>query len=279
MSVCNGCFDIHMHPAPDVVLRKFDDEEIAAQLVKAGMAGFMIKNHFTETASRAQLLQKKFPQLIIRGGLVLNLPTGGCNPYAVENCAKLGGRICWMPTMDARSYQLKKHPDLTAEEAEIYLYLLDEDGNLKPNVERTIEAVAKSGMALATGHISAKEGLAVLHYGKEAGVKVLIATHADNPSDYYTMGQRQEVAAMGGYIEHCFFNVRRGDTKIEALVQEVKMLGAEHVVFSSDVGQPASPYPDEAITTFAQLLLEKGLTQTELAQCFKINPRRILLGE
>ena len=46
--------------------------------------------------------------MLIVGGIVLNRTVGGMNPYAVENCSKLGGRICWMPTLEARSYQQKK---------------------------------------------------------------------------------------------------------------------------------------------------------------------------
>ena len=104
----------------------------------------------------------------------------------------------------------------------------------------------------------------------------MIATHADNPADYYTKEERKKVVQLGGFVEHCFFNVRRGDTPIEELVEEIRELGADHVLLSSDVGQPSSPYPDEAMEMFAEMLLENGLSQDELDWCFKKNPKRIL---
>lgn len=86
-----GIYDVHVHTAPDVSKRKFTDPELAPRLEEKGMAGFLVKNHFTETAARAALLQAQFPKLKIIGGIVLNRTVGGFNPYAVENCAKLGG--------------------------------------------------------------------------------------------------------------------------------------------------------------------------------------------
>lgn len=85
----------------------------------------------------------------------------------------------------------EKKPELTKQEADSYLYLLDPEGKLKPEVVSVLETVARCGMALATGHISAQEGLAVLQKGKELGIRTLIATHADNPADYYTKEERK----------------------------------------------------------------------------------------
>lgn len=273
---CKGFYDIHLHPGPDVSQRKFSDEEVAERLSKKEFSGFVLKNHFSETASRAALLQPRYPSMLIVGGIVLNRTVGGLNPYAVENCSKLGGRICWMPTLESRSYQQKKRPDLTEQEADSYLYLLDPEGKLKPEVISVLETVARCRMALATGHISAQEGLAVLQKGKELGIQVLIATHADNPADYYTKEERKKVVQLGGFIEHCFFNVRRGDTPVKEIVEEIREFGANHVVLSSDVGQVNSPYPDEAMEMFAGMLLENGLSQEELDYCMRKNPQKIL---
>ena len=113
-----GFYDLHVHPSPDVKKRKFTDPELAGRLLEAGMQGGGIKKHFSETACRAALLQQQFPQLKVAGGIVLNRPNGGINPYAVENCIALGGKFLWMPTLDARTYQLCKHPDMKREEAE-----------------------------------------------------------------------------------------------------------------------------------------------------------------
>ena len=77
---CNGFYDLHVHPAPDVVPRKFTDIELAERMEMEGFGGFVLKNHFSETASRAAMLQILYPKLVIRGGVVLNRTMGGMNP-------------------------------------------------------------------------------------------------------------------------------------------------------------------------------------------------------
>ena len=48
-----GAFDTHVHSAPDVLPRRFDDIELAKRTRDAGMAGFVLKSHYICTADRA----------------------------------------------------------------------------------------------------------------------------------------------------------------------------------------------------------------------------------
>ena len=38
-SIITGAYDLHVHPGPDVMPRKFDDFELAERVVDSGMAG------------------------------------------------------------------------------------------------------------------------------------------------------------------------------------------------------------------------------------------------
>lgn len=73
----SGTYDLHIHTAPDVIPRKCTDEETVRRLEAVGMKGCAIKCHYFETAARAALLQDRFPQMKIVGGLVLNRSVGG----------------------------------------------------------------------------------------------------------------------------------------------------------------------------------------------------------
>lgn len=97
-----GGYDLHAHSFPSHVSRSVDDFELLEQAAGAGMAGVMIKNHYESTAARAALMNKR-SGLPVRayGGLVLNWPAGGINPYAVESALKLGAGFIWLPTRDA----------------------------------------------------------------------------------------------------------------------------------------------------------------------------------
>ena len=53
VSPAAGVIDMHVHSHPDVFGRNMDDIDVA-QLAKArGMRGIVLKNHISETASRA----------------------------------------------------------------------------------------------------------------------------------------------------------------------------------------------------------------------------------
>lgn len=267
---------MHVHPSPDVKKRKFTDPELAQHLLAAGMAGVVLKNHFSETICRAALLQQQFPQLKIAGGIVLNRSNGGINPYAVENAIALGGRFLWMPTLDARKYQQCKHPELTAEEAEKFLYLLDEEGNLLPSVEQVLQLAAEADLTVATGHISAAEGKKVVTAAKKAGVRKIIVTHADNPADFYTDAEQLECVEQGAIIEHCCFNVFTKQTPIAELARQIRLVGFEHVLLSSDFGQPGSPYPEEGLSQLAEALQQEGFQVAEIETMMRINPEKFM---
>lgn len=269
-----GIYDVHVHTAPDVSKRKFTDPELAARLEEKGMAGFLVKNHFTETAARAALLQAQFPKLKIIGGIVLKRTVGGFNPYAVENCAKLGGRVVWLPTLEARSYQKKKHPGMSDQEAAAYLTALDDNGQLVPGISEILDIVKAYDMVLATGHVSAEEGLAVLKAAHDKDIQKLVATHVDGAADYYTTEQLKQAAALGAMTEHCYFNIQAGHITPAEMAERIRAVGAEQVVLSTDVGQPASPYPDEALSKLGDLLLAEGITPEELHIMLVDNPAR-----
>ena len=257
----NGYYDLHIHNAPDVCERKITDGELAQRIVKAGFSGFAIKNHYSETASRAKLLKLAYPDTEIVGGIVLNRSNGGLNPYAVENCAKLGGRFVWMPTMDARSYNKMKGND---EKIEQYISIVDDMGQLLPEVHSIIDVVAANNMILATGHVSAYEGLKLVKAAKNAHVDRIVITHADSINDFYTVEEQGEAVKLGAVIEHCFFSVYKKQTTVEAVIRCMRAVGVGNTYISTDFGQVSSPYPDDGILMFIEMLKQNGVSENEI---------------
>ncbi|MER3420041.1 MAG: cytosolic protein, partial [Chloroflexota bacterium] len=96
-----GAFDMHVHSAPDVLSRKFNDVELARRTIAAGMAGFVLKSHYICTADRATLIRTLFPEVQAFGGLTLNNSVGGLNPIAVDIAGRLGNKVVWLPTVDS----------------------------------------------------------------------------------------------------------------------------------------------------------------------------------
>ena len=54
-----GVIDMHTHTHPDVFGRNMDDIDLANLAKARGMRGFVLKNHISETASRAALTMKE----------------------------------------------------------------------------------------------------------------------------------------------------------------------------------------------------------------------------
>ena len=105
IELLKGGYDLHTHSSPSLAERGLDDFELIKEADEFGMAGVMIKNHYEPTQSRAQLVNKySRANAKAFGGIVLNWPVGGINPYAVENALYNGARMVWMPTMDANSF-------------------------------------------------------------------------------------------------------------------------------------------------------------------------------
>jgi hypothetical protein len=62
---------MHVHSAPDLDPRRFDDLELAREAAAAALGGIVLKNHHFSTAERASLVSKTVPGLRVLGGLVL----------------------------------------------------------------------------------------------------------------------------------------------------------------------------------------------------------------
>ena len=270
-----GAYDLHIHTAPDVVPRKCDDLELAQRLIACGMRGCAIKCHYADTSARAALLRKQFPQLDIVGGITLNRASGGLNPDAVERSAQMGGKMVWFPTLEALSYQRYQHRNDPQADLSRFLSVFDADGALLPEAVSVLEAAARNHMIVGTGHIGADEGMALVQAAAECGCQMVL-THADNPADMYTVEQQKSAVAQGAYVEHSFFTTFHNRTSIQDIAAQIRAVGCEHVILTTDFGQLNSPYADEGLSQYVQLLQGQGFTEGELRKMICDNPVRLL---
>lgn len=269
-----GTYDLHIHTAPDVIPRKCSDVETVRRLEAAGMKGCAIKCHYFETAARAALLQERFPQMKIVGGLVLNRSVGGINPEAVERFGQMGGGILWFPTMDARSFQ--QYKSKTSQVPSHFLTASGEDGSLSAETIRVLEIAARYQLTLGSGHLSAEEGLRLLREGKRLGIERMILTHVEHPALNYSIEQQREAAELGAMIEHSYNNVFFGRSTIEEITRQIRAVGCGHVILTSDLGQTDAPYSDEGMLEFAESLLKQGITEQELSVMMRENPEKLI---
>lgn len=285
-TLLRGAYDLHVHCSPDVVPRAEDAYDLAAAAYAAGMAGVGLKDHTTSTVGRCHTLNRMYPKgPKFFSSIALNPPVGGLNPAAVESALLSGVDIVYMPT-----YSAAHHIDVLGEKVTPVphpsggvqrLSLLDSSGKLSSPAEQIIEAIARHDAVLATGHVSPGEILAVMQYAKSCGVQRTIVTHASQRVPGISIEEQRRAVGLGALIEHSFLAVTPccpGDVSLEEIADQIRQVGCQHVVLSSDFGQPANGAPVEAFGRHADQLRQLGFRDPELRQMLCQNPARLVGG-
>lgn len=286
-----GAYDLHVHSAPDVLPRKMDDVEMARRIEASGMAGYAIKSHYFCTSERAQIIRQLFPACDAVGTMTLNSSVGGINPSAVEMAARSGAKLIWFPTCDSaheRAYVLsgkyKKQPywativqEMAADgNAAPTVTVLDEKGSLTEEAWTVLKVMNKYNLILATSHMSHEETFALVKGAAEIGLKKVIITHADFPTTFYTIEEQKRLVDLGAYIEHCYTTWATGKVDLETSIEQIKAIGADHVVLATDLGQKTNIYPDEGMLAYATKLYETGMSAEEVRKMTVYNPSALL---
>ena len=281
-TLLQGAVDLHIHTAPDIFPRSLDAIEAAEDAKAAGMAAIAVKSHSTDTSARAETASRRtgFP---VTGGVALNYPVGGLNPYAVEECARQGGRIVWLPTLSARHFLagadnvpvLRDRSPIGSEG----IVVTAEDGTVKPEVEDILALVREHDMILCSGHVSPAEALSVFRRAKEIGIDRLVVTHPHAAFVGATTEEMTELAALGAMNEmHYAFvtPVIVPPQTISHLAGLVRAVGVESCYLATDGGQAVNPRPVEALRLFIEGMLAEGFPPDELRFMTADAPRRLL---
>jgi len=266
-----GAIDLHLHSAPDVDPRRYDDFELACEAARAGLRAILIKNHQSSTVERAWLASKAVPEIRVFGGVVLNETVGGLNPAAVRLALQWGAKQVWMPTRSALNHrQWDDQPG--------GITVLDSERRLRPEAEEILRLMAGGDAILGTAHLSPEEGVYLIHRARELGVKKILVTHPEWHITPYPVALQRDLAARGVMFERCFVSTthRGGRVPMESIAEAIAEVGVETTVLSTDSGQPDTPPPAECLRLYAERLQALGFTPDQLRQMMCLNPVRLL---
>jgi Family of unknown function (DUF6282) len=269
-----GAIDIHVHSNPDSVPRSVDGLEAAKLAAQHHMRGIVLKNHYTPTAALAYLARKQTPGLEIFGGTDLNLPVGGMNVHAVDYMAKMNGgygRMVWMSTFDSEN-------QIRSGRSNEPFVKVSQNGELLQETKDVIAAIARHDFVLASGHVSAAEALMMFREGKRAGVKHMVATHGMAAPTLLSVEQAKQAIQDGAFIEFCGGAVggTAGKEKVDRFTAQIRAIGPDHVIVSSDLGQAGNPLPPDGLAQFIEMLRQRGFTDRELDVMTRKNPATLL---
>ncbi len=284
MELLRGAFDIHVHAGPSVAKRKYGAHQALKLAEEAGLAGIMLVDHVVPTAPIAEVLNGLGFKARAYGGIMLNYPLGGFNPFAVETAISMGTRQISMP-----SYNAAGHIDKYGAVHSVFPYhqssdekgmrILDGRGHLLKEVETLLDMLVGTSAHLSTGHLCVEEIVKLVKRARERGVeRVLINSVSTDIIDMPLQIQR-EIAGDGVFFEHNYIAMTSTPlvpTPLERIVSDIVGVGPERCIIASDSGQPENPDLISALKEFIRLLLEKGPSERDIEIMIRDNPRELL---
>jgi predicted TIM-barrel fold metal-dependent hydrolase len=142
-----------------------------------------------------------------------------------------------------------------------------------------LDIVAKSDVALASGHIHVSETWKVFEEAKRRGVSRLIFTH---PEDIVgaSLNDVKGIAAMGAYVEHSlalFLEGSKFRTRTnEDLRNHIEAAGVDQTIFCSDLGQVGTLAPVDGFRRAVALCLDLGYDDEAIHKMVTSNAAKAL---
>jgi hypothetical protein len=285
-------FDPHVHVAPDFAPRRISDLELAQRCAELGLAGFGLKSHYTATAERAAVVTAAAPGGVrALGTITLNHAVGGLNATAVEVAARQGARIVWLPTVSSENeFGEVEHADpdgkvpvwvrfeLDLREAGVQpgpVPVVNAGGGAVPELRDVLDVIARHDIVLATGHLSRTEIPVVVDAAVRAGVKTIVVTHPEFPSQRVSPAEQRELAAKGALMERAFTTPYTGKCSWDDVFAATRAAGVQNTVWGSDLGQVFNPPVEDGLAIMADHFLAAGFSEQEVRTMAVDNTRRL----
>lgn len=275
-----GISDIHIHAAPDSKERLSNELAIAKEAKAAEYKSVCFKSNDFSSHDRAFIISCMLGggEFSCFGSLCLNYTTGDkLNAFAVEKAIATTGGLCrqiWLPTQVA-AYQERMHRTGRAGIA-----VCDEHGKPLKDTLRIMGLCKEANIALASGHASPIESLALARAAATMKYEKFIITHAN--SLIWTMSEAQirEACDLGAWVEFCAITNFWG--KGTSLAEFEPLSWAEFARFakinparcfiSTDLGQIKMPHPINAMRETIFRLRENGVSEGEIDLLVRKNP-------
>jgi hypothetical protein len=290
--IVQQAIDLHVHIGPEIVPRKFTLPQLIAY--EAGkLKGVGVKNHFFPTAAMDAGVAKSAKPFVI-ASVALNRYVGGFNADIVRASAELSKRpiIVWFPTVHAEKFLKSQQFEIPKEwigekrrtvlklrsaKSIAALRIFDERGRIRKDVQAVLNAIEECGAILATGHLSWAESRELVRFAAEkVGIKKIIVTHPIYQQINMPIEIQKELAELGAFMEQCYSMHSIDGIPVAGIAKQIKAVGAENCILSSDVGQVFSKSPSESLIEFISLLERESITEKEIKRMLIENPNKLI---
>lgn len=282
LKLLQGAIDMHAHTAPALFPRPIRDTDLASAALDYGMRGFVLKDHDSMTAHRAEHVKKLYPGLDPIGAIVLNRSVGGINPYVVEAALHYGARVVWMPSNHAayhhEHFGIPDYPQLGRMKPQLPgpgVTVFDENKQLTPETLSVLDVVAEANACLCTGHLDLDEVRKLQDAALDRGITKFVVTHVNWALCKKEVDLQKELRDRGAYLEYVAISCvsptfyEQQPSELAGWIMETK---GDRVILSSDLGQGSGPSHPEGLRMLLWSLLDEGVPYEYLEKMTQHNP-------
>lgn len=289
-SLLRGVVDFHVHTEPSFMPRACDFVELCYLAEKAGYRSIGHKDHHYCSAAMAGMIKKHFfadSPLNITGSFAMNETVGGMNPMVLESNLTFGAKAVWFPTTSAANHIEFMKKKVGAFPKTVRgpkddpkpVTLIDAEGKLIPEAERALQILKDwPGVAIGSGHGTPAEVDALVNRCVELGIQDRF--FADHPYGIILAPWDQiiEWSKKGVMIEFVAGMTLGADCALplEEMAEYMKIIGPEHVILLSDLGQKNMGDPVAAYGRFLMDLHRAGISEEAIRVMTSENPGRMI---
>lgn len=284
--ILKGIIDMHVHCGPSVANRQLDAADMLKEAEAAGYAGFLVKDHYFPSMLGTKMVERHLGNgtCKVYGSMCLNNSVGLFNIKALDTARQMDAKIVYFPTVSTQKHidDHKKGTFVGAGKTSVPenpVVYVNEQGIMNPAAIECLKYMAQHDMVLGTGHGNLWEVDHLVQKAVELGVKRILVNHP-----HYHVGASYEDMKrwvdMGAYIELnvCVFKggSKIGDVDDTVARDMIEILGADHIILDTDLGQANNGSPVEGMFNYINLLeREFGITEEQIYIMAKKNPVKL----
>jgi Family of unknown function (DUF6282) len=278
-----GAVDLYIHSVPDLLPRRVDDLQLAADCKAAGLSAAVHRNHYCPTADRSKLAADATGFALL-GAVLLNDSVGGVNPWAVDLALQLGAVWIGFPTLSAKAMRASGMARTSAPGAGALGFGPGElevlrGGALSQESRDVLKLAVDADVAINMGYLSNTEVLALARAAAEMGHRRMVLTNArlsdaEFDSAMEIPGFFLEVTSYGVHPEG--LGGANSAERVGRNVELIRRAGTDRIVLSSDGGMVNAPSPAEILKWGLRTYAEAGFTMDELRTMCQVNPRLLV---
>ena len=278
------------------------------------MRAIVYMDVFSESCGTAYLVQRRVPGIEVYGGIILNSCYGGINPRAVKTALHYGAGAKFVQFgthtthfMASREAQIKDGKPVLLKD--LYPKFLEEEfsrairipsDTVTPEIDEILSLIAEHpGVYLNTGHVSGEEVKRLVDLAGTYGIeRVVVAGHAVSE---LSIEEQKLVVKKGAYLEHSVaqyigagaiprthyyveseymydvvLDVAKHRPNLRGLADQIREIGPEHIIISSDYGIRALSTPVEGMRIGAACFLDMDFSSEDIRTMMCTNPARLL---